>query len=45
MFFCLWVQIIEWEEQQLDEKVNFDDCRIDTASVQLVEHTSLHKVC
>ncbi|XP_051520929.1 chloride channel protein 2-like [Myxocyprinus asiaticus] len=36
-------KIEEWEEQQLDEQVNFNNCRIDPAPFQLVEHTSLHK--
>uniref|UniRef100_A0A674MV65 Chloride channel 2c n=1 Tax=Takifugu rubripes TaxID=31033 RepID=A0A674MV65_TAKRU len=35
--------IAEWEEMQLDEQVNFDDCKIDPAPFQLVERTSLHK--
>uniref|UniRef100_A0A4W5L0Q0 Chloride voltage-gated channel 2 n=1 Tax=Hucho hucho TaxID=62062 RepID=A0A4W5L0Q0_9TELE len=33
----------EWEENQLDEQVNFDNCMIDPAPIQLVERTSLHK--
>ncbi|KAA0701656.1 Chloride channel protein 2 [Triplophysa tibetana] len=33
----------EWEEQQLDEQVNFNNCKIDPAPFQLVERTSLHK--
>lgn len=37
-------QILEWEEHQLDEPVNFSDCKIDPAPFQLVERTSLHKV-
>ncbi|KAI5625402.1 chloride channel, voltage-sensitive 2b, partial [Silurus asotus] len=37
-------QIIRWEEQQLDEKINFDLCKIDPASVQIVERTSLQKI-
>uniref|UniRef100_A0A8C9A615 Chloride channel protein 2 n=1 Tax=Prolemur simus TaxID=1328070 RepID=A0A8C9A615_PROSS len=37
-------QILEWEEQQLDEPVNFSDCKIDPAPFQLVERTSLHKL-
>lgn len=37
-------EILEWEEQQLDEPVNFSDCKIDPAPFQLVERTSLHKV-
>ncbi|XP_051963636.1 chloride channel protein 2-like [Xyrauchen texanus] len=36
-------KIEEWEEQQLDEQVNFNNCKIDPAPFQLVEHTSLHK--
>ncbi|MCJ8739854.1 hypothetical protein PDJAM_G00052120 [Pangasius djambal] len=35
--------IAEWEEQQLDEQVNFNNCKIDPAPFQLVERTSLHK--
>uniref|UniRef100_A0AAZ3PXM8 Chloride voltage-gated channel 2 n=1 Tax=Oncorhynchus tshawytscha TaxID=74940 RepID=A0AAZ3PXM8_ONCTS len=35
--------IAEWEENQLDEQVNFDNCKIDPAPFQLVERTSLHK--
>lgn len=38
------VQIAEWEEMQLDEQVNFNNCKIDPAPFQLVERTSLHKV-
>uniref|UniRef100_A0A8C8JQZ4 Chloride channel 2c n=1 Tax=Oncorhynchus tshawytscha TaxID=74940 RepID=A0A8C8JQZ4_ONCTS len=37
------LQIAEWEENQLDEQVNFDNCKIDPAPFQLVERTSLHK--
>uniref|UniRef100_A0A8K9Y0V0 Chloride channel 2c n=1 Tax=Oncorhynchus mykiss TaxID=8022 RepID=A0A8K9Y0V0_ONCMY len=33
----------KWEENQLDEQVNFDNCMIDPAPIQLVENTSLHK--
>uniref|UniRef100_A0A671Z1D3 Chloride channel protein 2 n=1 Tax=Sparus aurata TaxID=8175 RepID=A0A671Z1D3_SPAAU len=33
----------EWEEQQLDEPVDFKNCKIDPAPFQLVEQTSLHK--
>lgn len=29
---------------QLDEQVNFNNCKIDPAPFQLVERTSLHKV-
>ncbi|XP_051719922.1 chloride channel protein 2c isoform X1 [Ctenopharyngodon idella] len=36
-------EIEEWEEQQLDEQVNFNNCKIDPAPFQLVEGTSLHK--
>eukprot|EP00064_Thunnus_orientalis_P012425 superscaffoldBa00001904_g12460 len=35
--------IAEWEEQQLDEQVDFKNCKIDPAPFQLVEQTSLHK--
>uniref|UniRef100_A0AAX7TYD4 Chloride channel protein n=1 Tax=Astatotilapia calliptera TaxID=8154 RepID=A0AAX7TYD4_ASTCA len=38
------MQITEWEEQQLDEPVDFKNCKIDPAPFQLVEQTSLHKV-
>uniref|UniRef100_A0A671Y8K3 Chloride channel 2c n=1 Tax=Sparus aurata TaxID=8175 RepID=A0A671Y8K3_SPAAU len=37
------LQISEWEEMQLDEQVNFNNCKIDPAPFQLVERTSLHK--
>uniref|UniRef100_A0A4W6BWQ2 Chloride channel 2c n=1 Tax=Lates calcarifer TaxID=8187 RepID=A0A4W6BWQ2_LATCA len=33
----------KWEEKQLDEQVNFNNCKIDPAPFQLVERTSLHK--
>ncbi|XP_051989446.1 chloride channel protein 2-like [Xyrauchen texanus] len=36
-------EIAEWEEQQFDEAVNFNNCKIDPAPFQLVERTSLHK--
>lgn len=36
-------EIAEWEEMQLDEQVNFNNCKIDPAPFQLVERTSLHK--
>ncbi|XP_046891983.1 LOW QUALITY PROTEIN: chloride channel protein 2-like [Hypomesus transpacificus] len=36
-------EIAEWEEEQLDEQVNFNNCKIDPAPFQLVERTSLHK--
>uniref|UniRef100_A0A452IUX3 Chloride channel protein 2 n=1 Tax=Gopherus agassizii TaxID=38772 RepID=A0A452IUX3_9SAUR len=35
--------IVEWEEQQLDQPVNFNNSKIDPAPFQLVERTSLHK--
>lgn len=38
------LQVSEWEEQQLDEQVDFKNCKIDPAPFQLVEQTSLHKV-
>ncbi|XP_049580828.1 chloride channel protein 2c isoform X3 [Syngnathus scovelli] len=36
-------EIADWEEMQLDEQVNFNNCKIDPAPFQLVERTSLHK--
>ncbi|XP_017574617.1 chloride channel protein 2 [Pygocentrus nattereri] len=36
-------EILEWEELQLEDKVNFNDCKIDPASIQLLERTSLQK--
>ncbi|XP_014795324.1 PREDICTED: chloride channel protein 2 [Calidris pugnax] len=36
-------EILEWEEEQLDEPVDFSSAKIDPAPFQLVEHTSLHK--
>ncbi|KAM8838856.1 chloride channel protein 2-like isoform 2-T2 [Synchiropus picturatus] len=36
-------EIAEWEEQQLDQSVDFKNCKIDPAPFQLVEQTSLHK--
>ncbi|XP_039212443.1 chloride channel protein 2 isoform X1 [Crotalus tigris] len=36
-------EILEWEERQLDQLVNFNNCKIDPAPFQLVERTSLHK--
>lgn len=39
------IQILDWEEQQLDQLVDFSSAKIDPAPFQLVEHTSLHKVC
>uniref|UniRef100_A0A8C4D905 Chloride channel, voltage-sensitive 2a n=1 Tax=Dicentrarchus labrax TaxID=13489 RepID=A0A8C4D905_DICLA len=41
--FLGWGEIAEWEEQQLDEPVDFKNCKIDPAPFQLVEQTSLHK--
>uniref|UniRef100_A0A670YVY1 Chloride voltage-gated channel 2 n=1 Tax=Pseudonaja textilis TaxID=8673 RepID=A0A670YVY1_PSETE len=35
--------VMEWEERQLDQLVNFNNCKIDPAPFQLVERTSLHK--
>uniref|UniRef100_M4ANZ8 Chloride channel, voltage-sensitive 2a n=1 Tax=Xiphophorus maculatus TaxID=8083 RepID=M4ANZ8_XIPMA len=37
------LQIAEWEDQQLDQLVDFKNCKIDPAPFQLVEQTSLHK--
>lgn len=43
--WCVFtLQILEWEEQQLDQPVDFSSAKIDPAPFQLVEHTSLHKV-
>ncbi|XP_054883859.1 chloride channel protein 2-like [Poeciliopsis prolifica] len=36
-------EIAEWEEKQLDEQVDFNNCKIDPAPFQLVERTLLHK--
>ncbi|KAM9790531.1 chloride channel protein 2-like isoform 1-T1 [Syngnathus typhle] len=36
-------EITEWEEQQLDQPLDFKNSKIDPAPFQLVEHTSLHK--
>ncbi|XP_072852371.2 chloride channel protein 2 isoform X1 [Pogona vitticeps] len=36
-------EILEWEDQQLNQFVNFNNCKIDPAPFQLVERTSLHK--
>ncbi|XP_012818833.1 chloride channel protein 2 isoform X3 [Xenopus tropicalis] len=36
-------QILEWEEIQLEEPINLNNCKIDPAPFQLVERTSLHK--
>ncbi|MBN3276587.1 CLCN2 protein, partial [Polyodon spathula] len=36
-------EVAEWEERQLEEQVNFNNCKIDPAPFQLVERTSLHK--
>uniref|UniRef100_A0A8D2L5L0 Chloride voltage-gated channel 2 n=1 Tax=Varanus komodoensis TaxID=61221 RepID=A0A8D2L5L0_VARKO len=35
--------ILEWEEQELEQFVNFNNSKIDPAPFQLVERTSLHK--
>uniref|UniRef100_A0A452IUW2 Uncharacterized protein n=1 Tax=Gopherus agassizii TaxID=38772 RepID=A0A452IUW2_9SAUR len=40
---CPRPMIVEWEEQQLDQPVNFNNSKIDPAPFQLVERTSLHK--
>ncbi|NXG74358.1 CLCN2 protein, partial [Baryphthengus martii] len=37
-------EVMEWEDQQLDQLVDFSSAKIDPAPFQLVEHTSLHKV-
>ncbi|XP_067157785.1 chloride channel protein 2 isoform X4 [Apteryx mantelli] len=37
------LEVMEWEEQQLDQPVDFSSAKIDPAPFQLVEHTSLHK--
>lgn len=34
----------QWEEEEMNQKVNFDECHIDPAPFQLVEKTSLLKV-
>ncbi|XP_043975555.1 chloride channel protein 2-like [Gambusia affinis] len=36
-------EIAEWEERQLDEQVDFNNCKIDPAPFQLVERTLLYK--
>ncbi|XP_069753183.1 chloride channel protein 2c isoform X2 [Narcine bancroftii] len=36
-------EIVEWEDKQFDEQVDFNNCKIDPAPFQLVEWTSLHK--
>ncbi|XP_053156554.1 chloride channel protein 1 isoform X2 [Hemicordylus capensis] len=36
-------EIEAWEQEQLEEEVCFDSCRIDPSPFQLVEGTSLHK--
>ncbi|POI20939.1 hypothetical protein CIB84_015314, partial [Bambusicola thoracicus] len=36
-------QILDWEEQQLEQNVDFSSAQIDPAPFQLVERTSLHK--
>lgn len=35
---------VMWEKQQMQEQVNFSNCRIDPSPFQLVERTSLLKV-
>uniref|UniRef100_A0A8C2EMR0 Chloride channel, voltage-sensitive 2a n=1 Tax=Cyprinus carpio TaxID=7962 RepID=A0A8C2EMR0_CYPCA len=42
-WILILIFIAEWEEQQLEEAVNFNNCKIDPAPFQLVERTSLHK--
>eukprot|EP00058_Branchiostoma_floridae_P028461 XP_002613952.1 hypothetical protein BRAFLDRAFT_118473 [Branchiostoma floridae] len=37
-------QLTAWEEEQLQDRINFDAVTIDPAPFQLVERTSLHKV-
>lgn len=39
------VQIKEWEEAEMDKPMEIDQIRIDPSPFQLVERTSLHKVC
>lgn len=36
-------EILDWEEQQLEQNVDFSSAQIDPAPFQLVERTSLHK--
>ncbi|KAJ7335213.1 hypothetical protein JRQ81_013154 [Phrynocephalus forsythii] len=36
-------EIEAWEQQELDQEVCFDSCRIDPSPFQMVERTSLHK--
>uniref|UniRef100_A0ABM5FRC4 Chloride channel protein 1 n=1 Tax=Pogona vitticeps TaxID=103695 RepID=A0ABM5FRC4_9SAUR len=36
-------EIEAWEQQELDQDVCFDSCRIDPSPFQVVERTSLHK--
>ncbi|XP_015727380.1 chloride channel protein 2 isoform X1 [Coturnix japonica] len=36
-------EILDWEEQQLEQSVDFSSAQIDPAPFQLVERTSLHK--
>uniref|UniRef100_A0A4W6BZE1 Chloride channel 2c n=2 Tax=Lates calcarifer TaxID=8187 RepID=A0A4W6BZE1_LATCA len=45
LFYICWMSkcLSKWEEKQLDEQVNFNNCKIDPAPFQLVERTSLHK--
>uniref|UniRef100_A0AAV2JPN7 Chloride channel protein n=1 Tax=Knipowitschia caucasica TaxID=637954 RepID=A0AAV2JPN7_KNICA len=37
-------EISVWEEEQLDQAIDFKNCKIDPAPFQLVEQTSLHKL-
>lgn len=34
----------QWEEEEMNQRVNFEQCHIDPAPFQLVEKTSLLKV-
>lgn len=43
-FTLVDLQITDWEARQLDERVNFNNCKINPALIQLLECTSLHKV-
>uniref|UniRef100_A0AAX7VU80 Chloride channel protein n=1 Tax=Astatotilapia calliptera TaxID=8154 RepID=A0AAX7VU80_ASTCA len=42
-FTLVDLQITDWEARQLDERVNFNNCKINPALIQLLECTSLHK--
>ncbi|NXK49513.1 CLCN2 protein, partial [Chauna torquata] len=37
-------EVLDWEERQLEQPVDFSSAQIDPAPFQLVERTSLHKV-